>query len=208
MTFLLRLRDSQKNDLQMIEAFFYNHFDSPKGKTIKPSLKIHHPVIKEIYENYGIYTSKDGFYRVVDPEEWQEHYMPWFLYMRDQEQIFEGSELYPFMTNAFSYAYVFANLPDEDLVGYINITSNFNLMGHASYLFRKVLLDPISQKFNLHGDIYEELSPIKPPLTPDECFGFFPPISMGGEPVIEKVQRVKLCEHLHFLSQAAGLPEE
>lgn len=192
----------------MIEAFLSTYFDNPAGETVKPNLKIHHPVIQKIYEEYGICTSKDGFYRIVDPEEWQESYMPWFLLMRDEEEVFDGPELYPFMTTAFGFPYIFANLPEEDLAGYINIIKNFSLVGHASFLFNNVLLDPISYKFTLHGDIYEELSPIKPPLTPDECFGFFPPLSMGGEAVIENVQRVKLREHLYFLAQASGLPEE
>lgn len=134
--------------------------------------------------------------------------MPWFLLMRDEEEVFEGPEIYPFMTTAFGFVYMFANLPDEDLAGYIDTTSNFNIIGHASYLLQKVLIDPISYRFNLYGDIYEELLPIAPPLTPDECFGFFPPISLGGEPVIENVQRVKLREHLDILAQTSGLPEE
>lgn len=192
----------------MIEVFFSQNFNKPVKITNRPKLDIHHPVIKKIYDEYGACTSKDGFYRIIDPEEWQESYMPWFLLMRDEEEVFEGPELYPFMTTAFGFVYIFANLPDEDLAGYIDTTSNFNIIGHASYLFQKVLTDPISYRFNLHGDIYEELSPIAPPLTPDECFGFFPPISLGGEPVIENVQRVKLREHLYFLAQASGLPEE
>ncbi|GAA5503969.1 hypothetical protein Dxin01_03737 [Deinococcus xinjiangensis] len=192
----------------MIEAFLSTYFDNPAGETVKPNLKIHHPVIQKIYEEYGVCASKDGFYRIVDPEEWQEHYMPWFLFIRDEEEVFRGPELYPFITTAFGHAYIFANLEDEDLVGYVSVNDNFHAMGDAGGFFTENLLDPIFYKFNLHGDLYEELSPIEPPLTQDECFGFFPPISLGGEAVIENVQRVKLREHLYFLAQASGLPEE
>ena len=192
----------------MIEAFFSKYFDKPTGEAIQPKLEIKHPVIKEVYKKYGICTSRDGFYRVIDPEEWQEHYMPWFFQMRDEDGVFTGPELYPFLTTAFGWAYIFINEPGEDIVGYLDIFNNSHVSSDSQYFFDEVVLDPIYCKFSLNSDIYEELLPIKPPLTPDECFGFFPLISMGGDPVIENVQRVKLREHLYFLAQVSGLPEE
>ena len=155
----------------MIEAFLSTYFDNPAGETVKPNLKIHHPVIRRIYEEYGICTSKDGFHRIIDPEKWQEYYMPWFLLIRDEgDGIFNGLELYPFITTGFGHAYIFANLEDEDLVGYIDISDNFNTMGSAKSFFLRNLNDPIFYNFNLKGEIYKDISPIEPPLTPDECF--------------------------------------
>jgi len=192
----------------MIDEFFSTNFDKPQNLPNGMNLEIHHPVIRRIYEEYGVTSSNDGFYRIVDPETWQASYLPWFFHMRDEEGVFEGKELYPFMTTAFGFGFIFANLPDEDLVGYVDITNNFNIVGPAEYVFNKVLTDPITYKYTFHGELYEEFGPTEPPLTPDECFGFFPLLSMGGEPSIESIQRVKMREHLGLLAQAAGLPTQ
>ncbi len=190
----------------MSRTFLSRNFDKPNGDITVPRLKINHPVIRKLYQKYGVCESKDRFFRIVDPEEWQAHYMPWFLLMRDQEEVFEGPELYPFMTTAFGSVYVFANLPDEDLVGYIDITSNFHSMGDADSVFSGNLLDPIFRRFNLNGDFYEPLLKREGEPDADECFGFFPPISLGGERELKNARRVKLREHLDLLAQASGLP--
>lgn len=192
----------------MIESFFSKHFKKPTDAPVSPKMQISHPVIREIYESYGICTSTNGFYRVIDPEEWQGSYMPWFLLMRDEEEIFKGPELYPFMTTAFGHAYIFANLENEDFVGYIDVTNNYFAMSDSEFYLSENLNDSMFFRYSLNGDIYEKLSPVKPPLEPNECFGFFPLLSMGGDQMAENVKRVKLREHLDILAQAAGLPEE
>ncbi|GGS42518.1 hypothetical protein GCM10008961_37160 [Deinococcus knuensis] len=175
---------------------------------LRPTIEINHPVIRRMYDEYGLCTSRDGFFRVIDPEEWQEPYMPWFRLMRDEGdgEIFEGPELYPFMTTAFGSAYVFADLEGEDLVGYVDVTSNFNVMGGVRWLFKRNLEDSIFYQYNLYGGLYEELSPVEPPLQPDECFGFLPPLALGGVDTREGIHRVQLREHLDLLAQSSGLP--
>ncbi|WP_155300782.1 T6SS immunity protein Tdi1 domain-containing protein [Deinococcus kurensis] len=188
------------------DGFFSLYFDEPTAPVVRPSLRVLHPVIDEVYERYGCGTSKNGFFRLVDPEEWQESYMPWFLMVRDEDEVFEGPELYPFMTTAFGSAYVFANLEGEDLVGYVDVTSNFKVMGGVRWLFKRNLQDSIFYQYNLYGGLYEELSPVQPPLQPDQCFGFLPPLALGGEATREGVHRVQLREHLDLLAQSSGLP--
>lgn len=190
----------------MIEPFFTQHFDKPARPPEPLTIKIHHPVIQRIYDEYGVTTSKTGLFRVVDPEEWQESYLPWFYLMRDEDGVFEGPELYPFMTTAFGQAYIFANLPDEDLVGFVDVTDNFHVLGSGRAYFLRHINDPIFHAYNLYGELFEELAPAGPPLLPGECYGFFPLLSMGGEATLESVQRVKLREHLDILAQFGGLP--
>ncbi|WP_189064201.1 T6SS immunity protein Tdi1 domain-containing protein [Deinococcus seoulensis] len=190
----------------MIEEFFSMYFDKPAGPVLRPAMTINHPVIRHIYEEYGICTSRNGFFRVIDPEKWQESYMPWFRLMRDDDGVYEGPELFPFMTTVFGYPYIFSNLENATVAGYIDVTDNFHTLGHASALFEEVLLDDVSYQYSLYGEVYEDLMPVDPLLTSEECFGFFPPITMGGEPSAETVQRVKLREHLHFLAEISGLP--
>lgn len=191
----------------MIEPFFTQHFEKPARPPESLNMKIHHPAIQRIYDEYGVMTSKTGLFRVVDPEEWQASYLPWFYLMRDEEDIFGGPELYPFMTTAFGQAYIFANLPDEDLVGFVDVTSNFNVMGSARTFFLRHLNDPIFHEYNLYGNLLDELAPAGP-LLPSECYGFFPPLAIGGEASLETVQRVKLREHLDILAQVGGCPFE
>ena len=191
----------------MIEDFFSRNFRKSAETPVLPKIKIAHPAIREIYETYGICTSEDGFYRIIDPEDWQESYMPWFLLMRDEEEIFKGTELYPFMTTAFGHAYIFANLADEDFVGYIDVTNNYFAVSDAEFYLSENLNDPMFYRYSLNGDIYEQLSPVKPLLKPSECFGFFPLLSLGGDQMAENVKRVMLREHLDILAQASGLPE-
>ena len=69
-----------------------------------------------------------------------------------------------------------------------------------------MLLDDISYKYNLHGDVCEELAPVDPPLSSEEYFGFFPQVTMGGALSAAKAQRIKLREHLHLLAEIPDLP--
>ncbi|WP_158590172.1 T6SS immunity protein Tdi1 domain-containing protein [Deinococcus sp. RM] len=192
----------------MTDEFFTLNFNEPTAPIVRPRLPILHPVINGLYERYGCCRSKNGLFRLVDPAAWQEPYTPWFLMMRDEGEgdVFEGPELYPFMTTAFGSAFVFANLDGEDLVGYVDITTNFNVMGGVRSIFKRTLRDPIFTQYNLHGGLYDELSPVQPPLEPDQCFGFLPPLALGGEATREGVHRVQLREHLDLLAQLTGLP--
>ncbi len=38
-------------------------------------------------------------------------------------------------------------------------------------------------------------------ITHEECYGFIPPLKLGGTFLVENLEKVKLIEHLHILSQ-------
>jgi hypothetical protein len=44
-------------------------------------------------------------------------------------------------------------------------------------------------------------------LESDECFAFVPAFALGGSPSTSEIEKVKLREHLLFLSQLTGTPQ-
>lgn len=65
----------------------------------------------------------------------------------------------------------------------------------------------MKSKLEHYRNLLDELAPAGP-LPPSECYGFFPPLAIGGEASLESVQRVKLREHLDILAHVGGCPFE
>jgi len=73
----------------------------------------------------------------------------------------------------------------------------------AEILFDTVLCDDIVL-LGLRKDLYDSAVARLGKPAPDECFGFVPALALGGDPVAENLQRVKLREYLAILAQVAG----
>jgi hypothetical protein len=50
-------------------------------------------------------------------------------------------------------------------------------------------------------DLFKKALPKLGKLAKDECYGFLPPLAMGGPGTLETLKRVKLREHLALLAQ-------
>ncbi|BBH45045.1 GAD-like domain-containing protein [Pseudomonas sp. KU43P] len=58
---------------------------------------------------------------------------------------------------------------------------------------------------NDYGDLFKPAKKKLAPLHPDEMYGFTPAIMLGGADKLENLEKVKIVEHLIFLSQLTTL---
>jgi len=58
---------------------------------------------------------------------------------------------------------------------------------------------------NDYGDLFKPARKKLGPLHPDEMYGFTPAIMLGGPDKLENLEKVKIVEHLIFLSQLTTL---
>jgi hypothetical protein len=77
----------------------------------------------------------------------------------------------------------------------------FNRM---SALFDTLLLDEDYVNDALRYDLFTEALPKLGRLDRTECYGFLPPLPMGGSESLDTLKRVKLREHLAIVIQALG----
>ena len=68
-----------------------------------------------------------------------------------------------------------------------------------SFFFNVLLLDEDFLNEILDKKLFIEVTSDKGPLQQDECFGYFPPLFMGGDANPKNLQKVKLFEHLMLL---------
>lgn len=69
-------------------------------------------------------------------------------------------------------------------------------------LFFEVLL--INEDFKvdvLEKELFNQAQQKIGPINHEECYGFIPPLMLGGNFSVENLEKVKLVEHLLFLSQ-------
>ncbi len=175
-----------------LEKFLSLHGKPENTKTIEftgeERAKIPGELI-ELYDAYGLSSFASGFLWFVHPFEYREDVSIWL----------EGQNAaLPFMRTAFgSFFYL-----DGDDLGYRSVVTN--LLTHYNdldWLFQKTLCKQKTLNDVLFFDIYGDLVKRDGSIERDECYGFFPPVALGGEISVESAKRVKLREHLAFLSQ-------
>jgi hypothetical protein len=146
--------------------------------------------IRLLYQEFGLCSFANGFFWLINPLEYQEDYRHWFG---------EYQNALPFLRTAFG---TFFYSTDKENIGHRNvITGTGSFHSGLSWTLNETLTYQEYLDGIFFQDIYLEALPRLGAVERDECYGFFPPIAMGGEVDSSKLHRVKLREHLAFLSQ-------
>jgi hypothetical protein len=77
----------------------------------------------------------------------------------------------------------------------------FNRM---SAFFETLMLDDEYIEDVLRQDLFKPAMAKLGTLHADECYGFLPPLAMGGSESVDALKRVKLREHLAIAAQSLG----
>jgi len=70
-----------------------------------------------------------------------------------------------------------------------------------SELFDSLLCDDSYLEDSLHYELFPPALAKLDQLEWDECYGFLPPMPMGGPGTLDTLKRVKLLEHLAIVAQ-------
>ena len=109
-----------------------------------------------------------------------------------------ASPIYPFMRTAFADVFSF---DAEGEVGSVSVvTGVMTNLRLESYLNRTLTRASDLDDLYLRS-LFGEAPPRDGPLDGGQCFGFLPPLALGGDLDLDHVQKVGLQEHLHFLGQ-------
>ncbi|MFK3798604.1 MULTISPECIES: GAD-like domain-containing protein [unclassified Pseudomonas] len=65
----------------------------------------------------------------------------------------------------------------------------------------------MSPEYNDFDDLFEKALKKLGPLKSDEMYGFLPALALGGPSELKNLQKVKIIEHLAFLSQLSPLTD-
>jgi hypothetical protein len=146
--------------------------------------------IRLLYQEFGLCSFAEGFLWIINPFEYMDQFQFW---------IPKISKPLPFLRTAFGDFFYW----DGIQISHKNVTTNNEAFysDNFEWIFTKTLIREASLTNIFFQDIYLEALPRLGAVERDECYGFFPPIAMGGEVDSSKLHRVKLREHLAFLSQ-------
>jgi hypothetical protein len=143
-------------------------------------------------------------------EEWQEHgwcaYQDGLLWTIDPGQladvIDDGNGRIPFLRTAFGSVFYWDGSRAFKLDAFTGeSTLVFNRM---PVLFDSMLCKADYLQDSLHADLFQHALAERGKLARDECYGYLPPLPMGGPGTFETLKRVKLREHLAIVLQASA----
>jgi hypothetical protein len=148
--------------------------------------------LNEVLREFGVSKSKNGFLRFIHPFEAIEDYQPWIASNES------GNPRIPFLTTAFGAVFCL----DHGGVTYFHpameLESPKNYL--EPFLNKSMCRQEFIEDAIAESQYLEARESLRAPEI-DECYGFFPPLKLGGELAIEDIEIVKLKEHLAFLSQ-------
>ena len=183
--------------IEKYEVFFEKYGNGKKHMSIDDtSLKKYKESLPDdiysLLEEEGISSYMDNFLWTLNPDD----YIKW---LNDWVQL--DVKCIPFARTALGDVLFFK----DNIISVLN--SNKGIISYVihrgDWFFNKYLSNDeyLNKKFNKH--LYNQLENTKI-LKSDECFGFEPILSLGGDEKSENLKKVKLQEYLYLLSQVDG----
>lgn len=155
-----------------------------------------------LWQEVGLGIFCNGLFRVINPADYQEFVDEYY-----QRGYNEGA--IPFMVTAFGDIFVYVKSSLKQLnnhIIYLNMrygtfqlfTDNFNL------LFNLILFKNDSLEFRYKLGLYPRIKERLGVPQADECFGYVPALSAGGEDTDEHIQVVKIFPYIDIAAQFIG----
>jgi len=188
-----------------VKAFFeYNPLDKIYESASKAVIKKYSVILPEffteIWEKNGFSSYKDGFFWIVNPDEYDDLI---------SQFIHNEGNLHVVMRTAFGgLIYLDEKAKhnqgkDNKLYNYLcpiylqvtKLTSDLSAVMNG-WLTTEEIFSPL-----MFYNIYSIGRKVLPAPEQNECFGFLPAIALGGDLQPENIKLFKIREHLSFLSQ-------
>ncbi len=183
--------------MEQFEKFFSKFGEGEKIKNIDLNQleDIHEYFIPEIFnflENSGVSSFMDKFFWTLDPMEYLEWLNDWVGF---KELVI------PFARTGFGDILF---IKEKQVM---ILLSNKGLLDYTTkrvdWFFNRYLTDDKYIENYFCIDMFCNVKDAEK-LTHEECFGYFPLLSLGGSEKIENLKRVKMKEYLLLVSQSSG----
>lgn len=147
----------------------------------------------EIWRSYGLGTFQQGYFKVINPDDYIE-----FV----RESYFEKNCI-PLLITALGDIIVWER--EKYLCTIFYRYNDFDCVDtdECDFFFDDIL-DADFQKNDLKMKNFKEALQMHGSPAYDECYGYFPLLSLGGAEKPENLQKVKLREHLELMYQMQG----
>lgn len=153
-----------------------------------------------LWKEVGLGIFCNGLFRVINPADYQE-----FVNQYYQREYNKGT--IPFMVTAFGDLFVYAKSSQiRSHIVYLNVRyGTFQIFtDDLSFLFNILLINKSSLRLNFKLDHYIRLAERYGVPQADECFGYVPALSAGGEDTDDHIQVVKIFPYIDMAAQFIG----
>ncbi len=148
--------------------------------------------IIELWEEYGYGSFYNGFFKVINPDEFMEVYGLLVVDTMDEIPIFTTGmgDIIAYDTSMNSFTDYFFRygtaecMPEDNLQGIADLFE-FECLGNEWFVYL-----PYEEAVNKYGQ-----------LEYNQCFGYTPLLSLGGYENVESLKKVDLMVHLEIISQ-------
>ena len=147
-----------------------------------------------IWENYGTGSFCDGYFRIINPDDYIELIKVTY---------FDGENVIPVFVTPFADVITSDN---EGYIGLINYKKHDFCMLSADFeMFSKFLAESETfRKKNFDFDFYKKAREKLGELKHHESYGFAPLLCMGGKKVLKNLDIVDTRVHIELISQMVG----
>jgi hypothetical protein len=145
-----------------------------------------------LWESYGLGSFFYDYFKVVNPEEYEE------LLQETSQRYKDGTVLF---VTAMGDLIIWAD-------GYVRMLNYRHgilktIMPSIAFFFNSLESEKFKDdylKWNPYPRAYEKFG--APNF--DECFGYVPILGMGGSEKVENLEKVKIIEHIYLINQFMG----
>ena len=149
----------------------------------------------------------NGLFWTVNPQDYENLLGQWFAETKFSEQ----DNCHVIARSAFGKLYVwgerngFSITITSSMARYVERESKFK--GEALDMGVRVFFSSRSPEGKGFDDLFLSALKALGPLKFDEMYGFVPALALGGPMELKNLQKVKVIEHLEFLSQLSPLQD-
>ena len=150
--------------------------------------------VVNIWKNYGTGSFCDGYFRIINPDDYIELI---------KETYFEGPNAVPIFITPFADVLTWERKEFLSIIYYKK--HDFNIVAKRISFFEKWLAESESfRKEFFDFDFYKKARDKFGSLKNDESYGFSPLLCMGGKKALKNVDIVNTRVHIELISQMVG----
>lgn len=149
--------------------------------------------LMNIWKNYGLGSTYNGYIKIINPDEFQELL---------NETYFRGKISVPILVTAFGDIITIEEGQYIGMVKYKN--GSFGMLAANFNRFMQNLSEDYYMKKYFQIFQYTEAVKKLGELEHDECFGYVPLLGLGGREKVDNLDKVKIREHIELISQMVG----
>ncbi len=146
-----------------------------------------------IWQEYGFGAFREGFFKLINPEEYQELV---------EESYFAGKGAIPILATGLGDILTWER---GEFIGLIKYRySDFDVAAYGMDFFFKDTLNEkfINRKFSYNK--YQKAVEKHGELAYNECFYYVPLLALGGRESVNNLKKIKITDHIHLVKEMTG----